>query len=373
MKVYPLLVLTIVFICSAFANPPEVQMVDREIIHYIYDGDYQHADSLLEAQIALNPDFPKYYALKSHVAFYARYFDNTGLSRDSLVELVVNYAQKAIDVSEDLEKTTEIKFYLGVAHGFQSRIYGIRGDYYDAYWAARKGRNYSQDALDEDPEFYDAYLGLAVLDYFNATRITGWRRPLAWMLGMSGDRDKALEYFTLVEEKGDLFQNEAKFINAIMYRFFETDFDRAYAYFENFLVDFPNNTFMQNQFRTLKLNQLIQDKGVEYLVENIDSLRVEYAIDNAAALNAIGYGFVNSENLETALAVFQLNVELFPEVANCYDSLGEAYLLSGNNEEAIKNYQIAFQKLDTDTTLNDNFREFLRENIENQLNELNAL
>jgi tetratricopeptide (TPR) repeat protein len=158
-----------------------------------------------------------------------------------------------------------------------------------------------------------------------------------------------------------------------MYRFFETDFDRAYAYFENFLVDFPNNTFMQNQFRTLKLNQLIQDKGVEYLVENIDSLRVEYAIDNAAALNAIGYGFVNSENLETALAVFQLNVELFPEVANCYDSLGEAYLLSGNNEEAIKNYQIAFQKLDTDTTLNDNFREFLRENIENQLNELNAL
>lgn len=372
MKVYPLYFL-LICILFAGANPPEISEVDQTIISHIFNGEYQSADSLLEAQIKLQPDHPKYYALKCHSAFYARYFDNSGMDRDSLLQLVLDNAQKAIDVSENLEETTDVKFYLGVAHGYKSRVYGIQREYYDAYWAARKGRNYSKEVIEKDPDYYDAYLGLAVLDYFNATRITGWRSTLAWVLGMSGDREKALEYFQLVEEKGRLFKPEAKFINAMMYRFYETDFERAVPYFEDLVAQYPNNTFVQNQFRTLQLNQLIQDKGVEYLATNIDSLRTEYNINNAGVLNAIGYGFVNNEDYQTAVAIFQLNVELYPEIANCYDSLGEGYLLSGNNEEAIKNYQIAFEKLDTDTTLNEDFREVLRESIETHLRELNAL
>jgi hypothetical protein len=66
-------------------------------------------------------------------------------------------------------------------------------------------------------------------------------------------------------------------------------------------------------------------------------------------------------------------VELNPEVANCYDSLGEGYLLLGNNEEAIKNYQIAGEKLETDTTMTEEFREVIRESVETHLRELNAL
>jgi tetratricopeptide (TPR) repeat protein len=372
MKVYLLFIL-LIWVQFAGANPPDLTEVDQEIISHIFNGDYQSADSLLEAQIKLQPDFPKYYALKSHSAFYARYFDNSGMDRDSLLQLVLDYARKAIDVSEDLEETTEIKFYLGVAHGYKSRVYGIQRELYDAYWAARKGRNYSKDVIEEDPEYYDAYVGLAVLDYFNATQITGWRRTLAWFLGMSGDREKALEYFNLVEEKGSLFKPEAEFINAMMYRFLETDFDRAVPYFENFIARYPDNIYMQNQYRTLQLNQLIRNQGVEYLAANIDSLRTEYNINNAGVLNAIGYGFVNNEDYETAVAVFRLNVELNPEVANCYDSLGEGYLLLGNNEEAIKNYQIAGEKLETDTTMTEEFREVIRESVETHLRELNAL
>ena len=39
------------------------------------------------------------------------------------------------------------------------------------------------------------------------------------------------------------------------------------------------------------------------------------------------------------MAIFKLNVELYPESANVYDSLGEAYMNSGNSKKAIKNYQ----------------------------------
>ncbi len=344
--------------------------LDQQIVQLVFNGEYFAADSLLEDQIKAHPDNPKYYALKAHAVFYTRYFDNTGMNRDSLVQLVLDYTQKALDVSEDLDETTEVKFYRGVALGYQSRINGIRREYWDAYWEARDSYNYLEDVLRENPGFYDAMIGPAVIDYFTATQLTGWRRTLAWVLGFSGDRDKALEYFSTVAEKGTLFKPEATFINAMMYRFFETDFDKAKPYFESFLALYPENTFMQAQLRTLQLNQLILEKGVAFLAEHIDSLRGPYGINNANVLNGLGYNFINNEDYETAAAVFQINVGLYPDVANGYDSLGESYMLLGNNQEAIRNYRIAFEKLDSDTTITEQFREFLRENIQDRLNQL---
>jgi len=363
----PLLLILILFSAAPSQN---ILPVDQQIVNRVFNGEFFVADSLLEARIKADPTQPKYYALKAHAVFYTRYFDNTGMNRDSLVQLVLDYAQKALDVSEDLDETTETKLYRGIALGYKSRINAIRRDYWDAYWEARKSYNILEDVFQENPEFYDALLGPAVIDYFTATQLTGWRRSLAWLLGMSGDRDRALEHFDIVAEKGTLFKPEAKFINAMMYRYIETDFDRATPYFENFLALYPDNEFMQNQFRSLRLNRLIQEKGVEYLASHVDSLRDPYGITNANVLNAIGYNFINNEAYETAVSVFQINVKLYPDIANNYDSLGEGYMLLGNTQEAIRNYQIAFEKLDSDTTITEQFREFLRENIQDRLNQL---
>jgi cytochrome c-type biogenesis protein CcmH/NrfG len=46
-----------------------------------------------------------------------------------------------------------------------------------------------------------------------------------------------------------------------------------------------------------------------------------------------------------SIAVFRINANLFPQSANCLDSLGEAYAISGQNEKAIQAYEAA-QKLD---------------------------
>jgi tetratricopeptide (TPR) repeat protein len=37
--------------------------------------------------------------------------------------------------------------------------------------------------------------------------------------------------------------------------------------------------------------------------------------------------------------VFKMNVEDYPNSPNAYDSLGEAYMINGNKELSIKNYQ----------------------------------
>jgi cytochrome c-type biogenesis protein CcmH/NrfG len=45
------------------------------------------------------------------------------------------------------------------------------------------------------------------------------------------------------------------------------------------------------------------------------------------------------KKVREAIEIFKLNVETYPASANVYDSLGEAYMLNGNKELAVKNYQ----------------------------------
>ena len=57
-------------------------------------------------------------------------------------------------------------------------------------------------------------------------------------------------------------------------------------------------------------------------------------------LNWLGYHFLFWwDRPQEALAVFKLNTELFPESANAFDSLGEAYLIIGEKEKAIESYR----------------------------------
>lgn len=56
-------------------------------------------------------------------------------------------------------------------------------------------------------------------------------------------------------------------------------------------------------------------------------------------MNRLGYALLSKKMLDEAVEIFKLNVEEFPASWNVYDSLGEAYMLKGEREPAIKNYQ----------------------------------
>jgi hypothetical protein len=55
-------------------------------------------------------------------------------------------------------------------------------------------------------------------------------------------------------------------------------------------------------------------------------------------LNSLGYQLLQFGKIDQAIAVLKLNAESYPESFNVYDSLGEAYMIKGNKEEAIFNY-----------------------------------
>ena len=70
---------------------------------------------------------------------------------------------------------------------------------------------------------------------------------------------------------------------------------------------------------------------------------------NEAQTNRIGYNLLGMKKVRDAIEVFKLNVEDYPQSSNAYDSLGEAYMVNGDKEPAIKNYQRSIE-LNPDNT-----------------------
>ncbi len=66
---------------------------------------------------------------------------------------------------------------------------------------------------------------------------------------------------------------------------------------------------------------------------------INYSVDEAE-LNRLGYYVLNSVKASAdAVQIFALNVAAFPRSANVYDSLAEAYLVTGDTAQAIANYR----------------------------------
>jgi len=56
-------------------------------------------------------------------------------------------------------------------------------------------------------------------------------------------------------------------------------------------------------------------------------------------LNSLGYRLLGNNKLKEAIEIFKFVVLEYPESANAYDSLGEAFMKAGEKELAIRNYE----------------------------------
>ncbi len=94
------------------------------------------------------------------------------------------------------------------------------------------------------------------------------------------------------------------------------------------------------------LLKTIEAQGLEAAAKQYHELRAAQpeAYDfREEQLNNLGYQLIGMKRIKDAVAILKLNVEAYPQSANVYDSLGEAYLDNGDKEPAIENYEKSLQ------------------------------
>ncbi|MES2133942.1 MAG: alpha/beta fold hydrolase [Bacteroidota bacterium] len=90
-----------------------------------------------------------------------------------------------------------------------------------------------------------------------------------------------------------------------------------------------------------KRKGIILEKGYDLLLNMVnESKKNEVKCGHSEDdLITWGYSYLEKNEIEKAIRVFELNVLINPNGWNNYDSLGEAYLKAGNRDQAIKNYK----------------------------------
>lgn len=104
--------------------------------------------------------------------------------------------------------------------------------------------------------------------------------------------------------------------------------------------------------------KMIDDGKVDealLVYENDRKAFPEWKMISEDQLNYAGYRLLQKEDFTNAIKVFQLNVRANPNSFNVFDSLGEAYMMSGKKNEAVTNYKKSLEL----NPANDNARQML--------------
>jgi CubicO group peptidase (beta-lactamase class C family) len=99
-------------------------------------------------------------------------------------------------------------------------------------------------------------------------------------------------------------------------------------------------------------------KDVAAVLDEIRLKRKEAPDDpqySERGLNGVGYELLRSGYSDAAIEVFRLNLEFYPESANCSDSLAEGYERKGDRANALKYYRRAIELLNQFPDRNKNY------------------
>ena len=99
----------------------------------------------------------------------------------------------------------------------------------------------------------------------------------------------------------------------------------------------PQLPAIQNVYRAFAT------RGAAYVRHNFEALTGNFHPTDPKdlILNQVGYGLLFDGKVDSAIVVFELNTQLFPDVPNVWDSLGEAWLQKGDLPKARHYYQKA--------------------------------
>lgn len=109
----------------------------------------------------------------------------------------------------------------------------------------------------------------------------------------------------------------------------------------NAILDFRPGETLAELF-----DEALTSPNIEAFLKKYRAYRANPAhvyVSSESGINQLGYNLMNRGRIDDAIEVFKLNVEHYPQSANVFDSLAEAYLNKGDKAQAVKYYEKALE------------------------------
>jgi len=123
---------------------------------------------------------------------------------------------------------------------------------------------------------------------------------------------------------------DTKFVVEDLEQFLNYEFDAAGK---------PMRITLHQTLAMADLYSTLMEQGIEAAVKQYEEIKKKGIQITEYEMNDLGYQLLGLNKLKEAIEIFKLNVKAYPQSFNAYDSLGEAYMINGDKELAIKNYE----------------------------------
>jgi len=241
------------------AAPAQAQGIEtaRQGMQLLMDGDFDKAILVFRQVEQADPESPLGYVLEADANWWKIYLTEGNLIDPDVFEALSEAAtpydaefqrlsnlaiQKAEAQIHRHQDEARAHLYEGFAYALKARLEGLRDHALGTARAGKKMRNLSLTALKLDPTLYDAYLGVGIYNYFEATLPTYVKMLRFLILLPGGDRELGLQQLQTAADKGEITKGEAQFhLAKNLSRNNERQYEKSLETFRTLVREYPEN------------------------------------------------------------------------------------------------------------------------------------
>jgi dienelactone hydrolase len=186
---------------------------------------------------------------------------------------------------------------------------------------------------------------------------------MQWLFSVSSDSESRFQRYATGRHGTEMFAPHPELMDFITNWFVATLMNKPAS------LPKTNGSRFKPQAMSM-LNEIDQPGGASEVAKKLVEAR---ASDPKAQLfpesivNYLGYEHIQAGDAKTAVEIFKLNASAYPDSANVYDSLADAYVADGQKELAVQNAKKALELLSRDKTLSEDRRKAIRDSAEQKL------
>lgn len=342
MQKYFSALLIFLFITSSIHSQ---QVFDRQIqvgLDKIYNFNWVEGKKIFNSLIQKNPTDLRGYHYKSII--YLWYY--LGNFNEAYLDTFNYLSDKALDLANEKaesKSSAQLSYLIGSIYYNKSIAEARSGNYLQALWTSNQMKRYLEEAVKDDPDLYDAYLGQGLYN-FALSQIPSSLEWAANLVGINADKETGLKFVKKTVQKGKLSKVDAQFYLSQLYSRVIVDHPAAKELLTNLVRRYPKNLLFSFSLAWVdyELNDLNgAERQLKSVITSSDSL-YPFVVSNSYYL--MGNIFYAKNMCDSAITYYKVFLEKavnddYKGIANL--KIGLCYEIDGNRKEALKFYDKA--------------------------------
>lgn len=332
-----------------------------EVINLTYNCGFNGALKIIRDNLSANNNSLQWNYFEGMVLFkksiYVRVTAGTNEEKkisDELYSQSINSFNRVIKAGEKIlaqnPNDTLALFFTGAAYDYIGMYYTKKDELYTAAEEGKKGLDLHARLLKLCPRWYDVYLSEGLFNLY-ASDIPWYLKPVLWILGRSGDEDKAVKLLKLVAERGSWARYEA--MEALLkYYLWKNDESMVNATYRNLINDFPGSRYFYSMVISSEaLKTEGYTKAISFIYNEMDYYKKRSLTQSEK--KQFGQLYIISANYHLNNYKYQKAADLWKELISkkllvedeawLWLSLGDIYKQNNNKTEAANAYKYVLE------------------------------